>query len=68
MTTKNEVLEALKQADIEISLTRCIGANCFNLIAQLANNFYVNAKNYADYEKIREFRKTHPNVNISVNQ
>ena len=67
LTSKAEVKNELEKAGIEICNTRTVGYNSFNLIYETYGFFVVNAKNSADYKKVREFTSVFSNINICIN-
>jgi predicted Fe-Mo cluster-binding NifX family protein len=67
LANKIEVANELKNAGIEICLTRTVGYNAFNLVYETYGLFVVNAKAGTCHKKVREFCANFSNINICIN-
>jgi len=66
LQTKEHVKSELRNAGINISLTRTVGYNSFNLVYETYGFFVVNAVAGTNFETVRNFTKIWDNINICI--
>ena len=67
LQTKEQVKSELNKAGINISTTRTVGYNSFNLVYETYGFFVVNAVVGTEFETVRNFTKEWNNINICIN-
>ena len=66
LETKAQVITELKNAGIEIKLSRTTTHNSFNLVYESYGFFAVNAIDGTSFELVQNFYKLYSNINICI--
>jgi hypothetical protein len=66
LETKTQVISELKNAGIEIKLSRTTSHNSFNLVYESYGFFAVNAVDGTSFELVQNFYKSFSNINIRI--